>query len=127
MDLKIAVPSEDGVTVSHHFGMAPLYRVFQIENGKIVGEEGREKPHHTQHPVHDHAEGHGEHAGQTHTDMFAPIRDCQVLICGGMGSPAYTKAVETGLEVVLAAGDIRPTVEAFLKGELRSDLRRVHR
>ena len=119
---KIAVVTENGRQISSHFGMAPAYRVYTIEDGKVVAEEERVKPHHTHHP--DHNSGQAHHS--LHEDMFAPISDCQVLICGGMGTPAYQKALEAGLEVVLAGGEMRTAVDAYLLGQLNSDPRRVH-
>ncbi len=122
---KIAVVTQDNQAVSAHFGMAPFYRVFAIENGQMIGEETRQKPHHEQHPDHGSARQH-KHGADQHDDMFAPIADCQVLICGGMGAPAYAKAQAAGLAVTLAGGEIRAAVQAYLAGELASDLRRVH-
>lgn len=123
---KIAAVSEDGKQISSHFGMAPAYLVFSVEGEKILSQEQRAKPHHAVHP-HDHGNGgHGEqHIG--HEDMFAPISDCQVLLCGGMGEPAYARAQAAGLQVVLVGGDIQDVLQAFLRGQVSSDLRRVHR
>lgn len=122
--MKIAAVTEDGHSVSSHFGMAPEYRVYTVEDGRITGEERRLKPHHSHHP--DHRE-HGSHGGQGHTDMFAPIADCQVLLCGGMGTPAYQKAQQAGLEVVFTGGALPEVVQAYLQGGVTSDLRRIHR
>jgi predicted Fe-Mo cluster-binding NifX family protein len=119
---KIAVVTENGRQISSHFGMAPAYRVYTIEDGKVVAEEERAKPYHTHHP--DHNSGQAQHG--LHEDMFAPIGDCQVLICGGMGTPAYQKALAAGLEVVLTGGEMRAAVEAYLLGQVNSDPRRVH-
>jgi predicted Fe-Mo cluster-binding NifX family protein len=117
--IKIAAVTEDGVRLSSHFGMAPYYQVFQIEAGKIQAEERRDKPHHAQHgETHQHASG--------HADMFAPISDCRVLLCGGMGAPAYHKALEAGLEVILIGGEISSALQAYLDGGIISDMRRVH-
>lgn len=124
MQKKIAVVTEDGNKVSSHFGMAPLYKVFTIEAGRVMGEENREKPHHERHPNHDAEHGHRHHQ---HVDMFAPISDCQVLICGGMGEPAYRKAVASGKEVYLTGGTIWAALQAYLEGSVPSDLRRFHR
>jgi predicted Fe-Mo cluster-binding NifX family protein len=123
MKKKIAVVTEDGQKVSSHFGMASLYKVFTIEGGKAIGEETREKPHHEQHPNHHTEYGHRHH----HADMFTPITDCQVLICGGMGEPAYRKALASGVEVYLTGGPIQTALRAYLNGEAPSDLRRIHR
>ncbi len=124
MVTKIAAVTEDGQKMSSHFGMAPSYRVFTLEDGKIVADEMRSKYHHAQHHDHNHhqegAQGHG------HADMLAPVGDCQVLLCGGMGEPAYQEATAAGLEVVLTGGDIQAALEAYLQGDLTSDMRRVH-
>jgi len=46
--MKIAAISDDGTTISQHFGRAPLYVVVTVEEGKIVGQETRDKTgHHT--------------------------------------------------------------------------------
>lgn len=34
--VKIAAVSEDGVTISQHFGRAPFYVVVTVEEGKVV-------------------------------------------------------------------------------------------
>lgn len=120
--LHIAAVTEDGERLSAHFGMAPLYRVFIIQDGQIVGEETRPKPHHHHVPHHDNHHDHHDHQ-----DMFAPIQDCQVLLAGGMGEPAYQKALDAGLNVILTGGKITEAVDLFLKGNLSSDLRRIHR
>nr|BAL56932.1 dinitrogenase iron-molybdenum cofactor biosynthesis protein [uncultured Chloroflexota bacterium] len=120
--LRIAAATEDGERLSAHFGMAPLYRVFVIENGQIVHEESRPKPHHEH-----HLRKEGAHDLHPHADMFAPIRDCQVLLAGGMGEPAYQKARAAGLEVFLSSGEIAAAITAYLQGKLQHDPRRIHR
>lgn len=122
MTRKIAAVTEDGQTLSSHFGMAPQYVVFSVEGQEVLSGEKRFKPHHQRHP--DHRAGH--QSGHGHEDMFAPIADCQVLLCGGMGTPAYQKALQAGLEVILVGGEIRTALQAYLEGKLSSDLRRVH-
>ncbi|HJW89918.1 MAG TPA: hypothetical protein VJ436_04680 [Anaerolineales bacterium] len=54
MNLKIAAVTEDGRSLSSHFGMAPYYQVFTIAGGEIVAEALVEKPHHIHHPEHGH-------------------------------------------------------------------------
>ncbi len=130
MTLKIAAVTEDGERLSAHFGMAPYYKVFTVEAGEVVAEEMREKPHHTHHGHHHEHPGHNgheHHHHHHHADMFAPIADCQVLLCGGMGAPAYAKAQAAGLEVVLMGGRIEDALQTYLRGEAVSDPRRIHR
>ena len=38
--MKIAVITEDGTTISQHFGRAPLYVVVTVEGGKIANKAG---------------------------------------------------------------------------------------
>lgn len=120
---RIAAVTENRHKLSSHFGRAPYYHVFTVQNGALVGEEERSKPYHGQHADHDH---HGHDNAHHHADMFAPIQDCQVLLCGGMGEPAYQKALAAGLEVVLTGGEIKSVLQAYLNGEIVTDLRRIH-
>lgn len=122
--IKIAAVTENHQKLSSHFGRAPFYHVYTVENGAVVSEAQRSKPYHGQHGDHDHHEQDQSHSH--HADMFEPIRDCQVLLCGGMGEPAYRKALAAELEVVLTGGEIRSALQAYLNGELASDMRRVH-
>ncbi len=116
---RIAAVTENGLLLSSHFGRAPYFKVFSVEEGQILGEETRLKPFHGQH-------SHDEPHAHLHDDMFAPIADCQVLLCGGMGLPAYEKAQAAGLEVLLTGGEIPTAVQAYLDGKIVSDLRRIH-
>ena len=59
--------------------------------------------------------------------MLAPIADCQVLISGGMGEPAFAKARAAELEIFLTGGMIADAVQAYNSGEISSDLRRLHK
>jgi predicted Fe-Mo cluster-binding NifX family protein len=121
MTIKIAAATEDQHNISNHFGRAPHYRIITVEDSKIIGSELRSKPFHG--PQEPHPAG-GNHS---HDDMFAPVADCQVLLCGGMGTPALEKAQAVGLTVILTGGDIEAAVQAYLSGALASDLRRIHR
>ena len=120
MTIKIAIATEDQRSITNHFGRAPQFRIITVEGAQITGDEVREKPYHAQHEPHHPG---GDHL---HGEMFAPIADCQVLLCGGMGTPAYEKAQAAGLEVILTGGDIEAAVQAYLSGALTSDLRRIH-
>ncbi|RME39883.1 MAG: dinitrogenase iron-molybdenum cofactor biosynthesis protein, partial [Thermoflexia bacterium] len=58
--MKIAAVSDDGVTISPHFGRAPFYVVVTVEEGRIVGREVREKMGHAHFAgEHHHGYGHG--------------------------------------------------------------------
>lgn len=119
---RIAFTTDDGETISSHFGQAHYFRVITIEENQAISSELREKP------WHQHGQGHemgpGVHPGQAMVDL---IRDCQVLITGGMGEPALNRAQAAGLEVFLTPEmQIESALEKYRNGKLASDLKRIH-
>src|SRR4030042_477499 len=132
--MKIAAISEDGATISQHFGRAPLYVVATVEDGKVVNKEKRDKAgHHTfsgdQHPETAPGERHGYDAGaqSRHDTMAQSIDDCQVLLAGGMGWGAYESLKSRGLETVVTdVEDIEKAVKLYLDGKLPNLMERLH-
>lgn len=104
--MKIAIATDDGRTVSMHFGRASHYAVLSVVDGVVVGRELRDKfsPHGTvveaRHEPENGPHGVGPDSDMRHDQMAAAIADCSALICGGMGQGAYDR---------LAANGIRPT------------------
>lgn len=114
--MKIAFATEDGQTISAHFGKAPYYKVVCVDSGQLVSQEVRAKAH--------HGNGHGP----SHSDMFANIADCQVLVVGGMGTPAHRAALAHGLQVIATGQrDIATALEAYLDGTLQENPLLIHR
>jgi predicted Fe-Mo cluster-binding NifX family protein len=132
--MKIAAISDDGVTISQHFGRAPLYVVLTIENGEIVARENRDKAgHHTfsggEHPETAPGERHGFDAGaqSRHAAMAQTINDCQVVIAGGMGWGAYESLKSYGLETIITnVNSIEEAVKLYLAGNLPNEMERLH-
>ena len=58
--MKIALVTEDGQTISQHFGRAAHYLVVTIEDGKIIGRQLRDKLGHTHFANTPHVEQPGE-------------------------------------------------------------------
>jgi predicted Fe-Mo cluster-binding NifX family protein len=132
--MKIAAITDDGVTVSQHFGRAPLYAVVTVEDGKIVGRETRPKAgHHTfsasQHPDTPPGERHGYDAGaqSRHATMMDTISDCQVLLAGGMGWGAQEALRSRGIEVIATdVENIEEAVKLYIQGKLPNQAERLH-
>ena len=55
--MKIAAVSDDGITISQHFGRAAYYVVVTVQNNQIVAREKRDKLGHAQFGGETHAEG----------------------------------------------------------------------
>ncbi|MFN2304475.1 MAG: NifB/NifX family molybdenum-iron cluster-binding protein [Anaerolineales bacterium] len=137
--MKIAVITDDGKTISRHFGRAPYYLVLEIKNGEVVNREMRDKLGHSQFAkedhshmeVHTHGEGHG-HGMNTashskHNRMAQSISDCEALICGGMGMGAYQSMQTFDIKpIVTDIMDIEEAVQAYIAGELQDRTDMLH-
>lgn len=132
--MKIAAVSEDGITISHHFGRAPFYIVVTVENDEIVSREKRDKWSHTHFAGEAHAEGedlrgHGfDPAAQSrHAGMAATIADCQLLLARGMGAGAYESMRQAGIRpVVTDIASIDDAIQAYLAGTLVDHIEKLH-
>jgi predicted Fe-Mo cluster-binding NifX family protein len=132
--VKIAVISDDGVTISQHFGRAEMYVVLTIEDGQIVAEESRPKVGHSAFMTQPHADldaqgrhGFGAGAQSRHQQMAEAIGDCQALIAGGMGWGAQESLQQLSIEVVIT--DVEDARDAALRhagGELPNLVERLH-
>jgi predicted Fe-Mo cluster-binding NifX family protein len=125
--MKIAAVSDDGVTLSAHFGRAPLFVVVTVEDGRIVSQEIREKftsPHSRE--QRGLGQGMGRHLGGScgasqsrHARMVGAISDCEVLLARGMGAGAYQHLLEAGIRPILTdLARIDDAVQAYLEGRL---------
>ncbi len=121
--MKVCFPTDDGLILSRHFGQALYFKIYTLENNQAASVELRPKAHHSQ-GEHGHEHAQGIHPGQ---QMFETIADCQVLICGGMGAPAYNRAIAAGMEVFLTPEtSIDEAMKAFQDGKLVSELGLMH-
>jgi predicted Fe-Mo cluster-binding NifX family protein len=132
--MKIAAVTDDGVTISLHFGRAQQYMVCTVEDGQITARELRAKTshHHTHsahdHDHHDHSQGeHGESADHKHNQMIAAITDCEVLLARGMGRGAYLALEEAHITpVVTDIASIEEAVNAYLQGSIVNHIEKLH-
>lgn len=132
--MKIAAITDDGHTISQHFGRAPYYSVVTLENDRIVAREQRDKLGHAQFGGETHTEGndprgHGfdPAAQDRHARMAEAIADCQVLLCGGMGAGAYEGMRARGIKpVVTDIISIDEAVTAFIEGRIVDQTDRLH-
>ncbi len=128
--MKLAAVTDDEFSISQHFGRAAYYWVVTIENGVIVSEEKRERPGHT-HPAHkEHqAEGHSEGSVDQarHASMIDPVRDCEVILAGGMGSAAFESIRQAGITPILTeVKTIDQAIQWYLAGILEHHQDRLH-
>lgn len=133
-NIKLAFVTDDGTTISAHFGRARYYEVIQIQDGAVTHRERREKAgHHSfaqagQH--HDHGNGqHGfdEASRNKHASMVAPVTDCQMVVARGMGAGAYQHIAEAKIIPVLTDHEtIDEAVKEIIGGTITNHTERLH-
>lgn len=132
--MKIAAVTDDGKTISAHFGKAQFYEVITIEDGNIVSREQRPKAgHHTfsqreERHMHQGAEQHNEHTHQEkHRQMAETIKDCQIVLARGMGHGAYEGMIQHNIKpIVTDIALIDTAVQAVIKGTIVDHTEKLH-
>lgn len=151
--MKIAAVTNDGRSISAHFGRALHYLVLTVEDGVITGREMRDKSvcNHSHHDHRDENHSHHDHGDENHGDatqkpaidltLFgeaAPpvddhghastiIADCEVVLSRGMGHGMYHNLQRVGVRPVLTDMVlIEEAVTAYLAGQLQEQPHLVH-
>ena len=100
--MRVAVTYDNG-NVFGHFGRTEQFKVYDIEDGKIVSSK----------ILDTNGEGCGSLAG------ILNIADVDALICGGIGGGAQMALEEAGIRLYAgASGSTDATVEALIAGTL---------
>lgn len=113
--MKLAVASDDGVTIASHFGRTRGFVVFETSDQEIENQEYRSNT------FTGHARGlEGvSHAADRHGPILEALKDCQAVISHGMGQRIYNDLRRTEIEAFITdERDARKAVELYLKGEL---------
>jgi predicted Fe-Mo cluster-binding NifX family protein len=135
--MKIATITDDGMTISLHFGRAPYYMVLTVEDGQITSRELRQKLGHSQFTSQPHEEaeqnehgpGHGmdSDSHNKHLQMSDPIADCEALLCRGMGMGAYQSMQVRGIRpVVTDMESIDEAALAYAAGKIVDHTEKLH-
>jgi predicted Fe-Mo cluster-binding NifX family protein len=132
--MKIAAITDDGKTISQHFGRAGFYLVSIVENGQIIAQELRNKLGHSHfvdqpHPEEQTGQPHGMDAfsQSKHTEMAQSIADCEALLCRGMGMGAYESMKSLGIRpVVTDIVSIDEAITAYIEGNIVDQVERLH-
>jgi len=132
--MNTAFVTDDGKTISKHFGRAQYYLVVGIEKNEETSRSLREKMGHQHFAGEDagreHADGphgFGPASQNRHSRMLEAITDCQIIVAGGMGRGAYVSMQESGKQVfVVSLSDIGEALEAFKAGTLKDMADLVH-
>lgn len=130
--MKIAAATDDGKTISRHFGRAAYYLVLTVENDRIMRREKRDKPGHDKFSKREPGRrkaspAQGREAQSRHAQMIAMIRDCQAVLSRGMGWGAYERLKAHNITPIITdIADIEEAVRAYLDGTIIDHKERLH-
>lgn len=115
--MKIAVASDDEKTIAHHFGRSKGFKVFEIEDKKIVNKSYRENI----------GKSSGECGSCDHAAMIDIIKDCDIVISYGMGRRIYEDLLENNIKpAVTEKNNVNEAVESFLNNTLTNRTDKLH-
>ena len=135
--MKIAIVSDDGQTISRHFGRAENYIVISFEQDKIIDRKSLPKygfchSSKRDHGKHEHksdprGNGFGDRSRRKHEQMFENIRDCDVLVSRGMGRGAYQNLQESGIKpIVTDIANVEVAIQAVLDDTIVNHVENLH-
>lgn len=103
--MRVAVTYDNG-NVFEHFGKTEQFKVYDIEDGKVVGTQ----------ILDTNGEGCGALAGILNT------ANIDALVCGGIGGGAVNAVQAAGIKLYAgASGDTDAVVEALIAGTLEAN------
>ena len=123
--MKIAIPSDEGTYLSQHFGRSAGFVIFEVAEGKIVGQDYRTNDF-TGHVLGQHHQHHGngqeDHPHHSHNRILHALEDCEVVIAGGMGRRLLDDLTEAGIRIYISTEpEVRKAIDLFLEDKLISD------
>ena len=114
--MKIAVPTNDGINISAHFGRCREFLIFEALDGQVKLIETR---------LNAGCHGHGSEPAEdgrqhSHAGFVDALRGCETVLCSGIGAGAVAALQGGGIPVVLvqAAGSAEQIVAGFQSGAL---------
>lgn len=103
--MKIAIAS-DGKTCCEHFGHCEGFKIFDVENNKIINEGFIQNPGHK----------------PGFLPMFLREKKVNLIIAGGMGARAQELFNENNISVIVgASGNIYDIINNYINGNVKSN------
>ncbi len=122
--MKIAVPLSEGGRISPHFGRSSQFVIFECEDSKIVRTELRANTF-TPHARGECGDGKHEHGAHGCSSIVEALRDCNAVLCYGMGEGAAEALGQSGVQPYRLSRRCAPeeAVTLFLEGKLEAQHR----
>ena len=117
MNVRIAIPTNDGINISGHFGRTKGFRIISIENNNIIKDELKNNTF-TGHAQGQHNQNNG-HQSHSHDGILSALAGCDTVIANGMGRKLYNDLKNASLSVFITKEkQIAQAMDLFLNGEL---------
>lgn len=118
--MRIAVASDDGITIAGHFGRCAGFEIFEIAENKATQLKRRPNTNAHQHGQEDCHQHDHSGAAHNHESFLIALQDCQAVICRGMGRRAIADLTARGIKPVVTAQDItaQQAVELYAANQL---------
>ncbi len=131
--MKIAIPSNDGVTISAHFGRSKGFIIAEINDNQVISKNylyndfthhshahhnhNDINAHHHSHEHHNHNDSDAHH--HSHDGVFEALKDCEAVISRGMGRLLYDELVSNNKTIFITnINDVDESLMEFIKGNL---------
>ena len=125
-DSTIAFVTDDGMTISSHFGRALYYEIVSLKDGHVGERKRVEKAGHHSFGAQAHGDV-GHHDDRKHAAMTAPLAGVAVLVSRGMGMGAQQHLLASGIQPILTdLHSIDEAVQHYLAGTLMHNPTRLH-
>ena len=117
--MRVAVASQDGESISAHFGRCACFIIFDAEDGTVLRKELRENTHTSHAQGNCHAREHGDQP-HSHAAVVQALHDCQAALCYGMGWRAADELMRNGIKPVMVDRKRTPeeAVALYVQGKL---------
>jgi predicted Fe-Mo cluster-binding NifX family protein len=130
-NITIAFATDDGTTISPHFGRALYFEVLTLKGGAVIHRERRAKTgHHSGQHGDEHHHGdhhHGEHGQERHRQIASGIADCGMVVARGMGQGAYDHLAAAQITPLLTNDrTIDEAVRGIIDGTIVNHVERLH-
>jgi predicted Fe-Mo cluster-binding NifX family protein len=100
--MRIAIPSDDGITVASHTGRASGFVIFDLNEGQPRQVEYRTNRY-TGHALgqcnedEDHSHNHHHHS---HDGLLGALHDCNIMLAHGMGPRLVNDLASRNIQVI---------------------------
>ena len=119
--MKVAIPTNDMMTISSHFGRAKGFMVIEVKNNQIQKKEYLVNTFTGHSKNKGHTKDHGSHH-HSHEGIFNALGNSQVVISKGMGQRLFDEFSEKSIKVYLTKeNNIDNAVKLLIQGKLKGN------